>query len=87
MTHPFHPLKGCRFELLDSGHAWGADRVYYLNEAGEAKSLPSSWTDACMPDPYVVVSKGRSVFRTCDLLSLVRLVNELNKVRESMVSS
>lgn len=87
MTHPFHPLKGCRFELLDSRRAWGEDRVYYLNDAGAVKFIQSSWTDIGMPDPYVIVSQGRSVFRTSDLLSLVLLVNELNAVRTGRASS
>ncbi|MBS3779452.1 MAG: hypothetical protein KGY41_03575, partial [Desulfovermiculus sp.] len=23
VTHPFHPLSGCEFELMDYRHAWG----------------------------------------------------------------
>ncbi|MCU0809079.1 MAG: Y4bD/Y4pK family protein [Candidatus Contendobacter sp.] len=35
VTHPFHPLAGQRFELVDRYRIWGEDRVYYHTAAGE----------------------------------------------------
>jgi Family of unknown function (DUF5372) len=47
----------------------GGDRVF---------SVPVSWTDLEGPDPFVVVSAGRSLFHPADLLALVGLVRELS---------
>jgi hypothetical protein len=40
-------------------------------------SLPATWTDVVGPDPFVVVSAGRSHFRPADLLQLAVLLCEL----------
>jgi len=42
------------------------------------RSLPASWTDVDGPDPFLVLSAGRSWFRTEDLLQLTLLVEELS---------
>jgi hypothetical protein len=41
--------------------------------------LPAEWTDVVLEDPFVVVSAGRSPFRTADLLKLAELVGELRQ--------
>ena len=74
MTHPFHPLFGREYDLIQYRHFWGQDRVVYVDESGEARSLPARWTSAVADDPLVVVSAGRSYYRVADLLELVRLV-------------
>jgi hypothetical protein len=70
VTHPFHPLRGRKFKLVDRRSTWGEDRVYFLDKGGALKRLPASWTSAAVPDPYVSVSAGRSFFRPEDLLEL-----------------
>jgi hypothetical protein len=60
--------------LIDYRHFWAEDRVVYVDEAGEARSLPASWTSVVAEDPAVVVSAGRSHFRAADLVELVQLV-------------
>jgi hypothetical protein len=78
-THPFHPLHGHEFELVDRRQAWGEDPVYY--QAGrEFKKLPATWMSAAAVPPFVALSVGRALFRTEDLLALVALIYE----RESM---
>ena len=46
MTHPFHPLLGREYELLQYRHFWSEDRVVYVDETGKARSLPARWTNA-----------------------------------------
>jgi len=41
VTHPFHPLLGREYDLIQYRHFWGKDRLAYLDEAGEAHSLPT----------------------------------------------
>lgn len=72
--HPFHPLRGQQFDLIEVRQCWGLERVYYHDEQGRLARMPAEWTTAVEPDPYVVVSAGRSLFRVGDLLRLVELI-------------
>src|SRR5512140_171657 len=80
VTHPFHPLHGREFQLVDRRQTWGEDRVYYLDEQGELRRLPASWTSAATADPFVLMSNGRSHFRVDDLLELSMLLGRCRAV-------
>jgi len=73
VTHPFHPLSGRRFELVDRRQTWGEDRVYY-QDGRQLKRMPASWTSAVAPDLFVAISAGRALFRVTDLLELAALI-------------
>ena len=74
MTHPFHPLCGREYELIEYRHFGSEDRVVYVDETGAIRSLPAHWTSVVAEDPVVFVSAGRSHFRVADLVELTRLV-------------
>ena len=82
MTHPFHPLHGQEFELIEYRHTWGEERVYFLDCAGQMQRLPVAWTDAAGEDLFVVVAAGRSPLRVEDLLQLADLLEHLSKGKE-----
>jgi hypothetical protein len=82
VTHPFHPLHGFRFELIEYRQAWGENRVYFLDSAGQLQRLPASWTDVDGEDPFVAVAGGRSPLRIAELLQLVDLVARLRLGKE-----
>lgn len=77
VTHPFHPQCGQQVELLASRHNRGEHRVICRDARGRICSLPAGWTSVAPPDPYVVLSAGRSLFRPADLLILAARVGEL----------
>ena len=79
VIHPFHPLCGQEFELISYGHCWSEVRVSFHDQEGRFRSFPASWTSVAAPDPFVVVSAGRSLFRVKDLLALASLLRELSK--------
>jgi len=79
VTHPFHPLQGREFSLVDYRHTWGEDRVYFQDEAGRLRRLPAAWTSLAAPDPFVMISAGRALLRLEDLLQLTRLVARLTE--------
>jgi len=83
VTHRFHPLFGRSFEFVKRVKSWQLDRVFFFDDAGEVGNLPAEWTDVVAEDPFVVVSAGRSPFRTADLLELADLIGKLARVRES----
>ncbi len=70
MTHPFHPLRGREFELIQTKRCWGIERVYYTDESGVLRHLPVGWTSVAVKDPFVKVAAGRSAFRVVDLQAL-----------------
>lgn len=74
VTHPFHPLCGHEFELINIACCWGDERVFYVDESEQVRSLPARWTNAVAEDPFVVISAGRSDFRLPDLLELVESI-------------
>lgn len=58
-------------------HNWGEQRVYFHDAEGRLTALPAAWTDVFSPDPFVVISAGRSAFRVVDLQELARLIARL----------
>jgi len=78
VIHPFHPLFGREFEVWYFRHNWGDERVNYYDDSGSEASIPIGFTDLRPPDPFVVISGDRSLFRVGDLLALVKLVEALH---------
>ena len=74
VTHPFHPWRGRRLEMVDCQRQCGQWRVYYLSQSGRRACLPAAWTDWGAPDPFVEQSRGRAIARVPDLLELAQLV-------------
>jgi hypothetical protein len=83
VTHPFHPWVGRAFVLVGIRQAWGEDRVFFFDEDGAQRSLPTGWTDAVLPDPFVARSGGRSALRVTDLLALAGLLDGLGRAGDS----
>jgi hypothetical protein len=79
VTHPFHPLTGREFGLVGIRQAWGEDRVFFFDDAGVQRSLPTGWTDAALPDPFVTVAAGRAALRVVDMLALADLLDGLQR--------
>jgi hypothetical protein len=79
VTHPFHPLYGREFCLADRLAPRGRDHLYFTDETGTLRKLPTAWTDYLDPDPWMIVAAGRSAFRIDDLLLLVDLIETLKK--------
>jgi hypothetical protein len=77
VTHPFHPRAGREYVFVAQRLSWGEDRVFFLDDDGTQRSLPSAWTDAGGVDPFVVVAAGRSPFRVADLLDVAALLDGL----------
>jgi hypothetical protein len=73
VTHPFHPLRGRKFELVDRRQTWGEDRVYY-QDGDQLKRMPSSWTSAAAPSLFRAISAGRALFQVEELLELATLI-------------
>ncbi len=71
ITHPFHPKHSKQYELVNYRKSWGHELVDLHDGKDGIITVPIGWTDAADPDPFVVVSAGRSHFRIEDLVRLV----------------
>jgi hypothetical protein len=78
VTHPFHPLHGRTFQLVDCRQTWGEDRVYFHDDSGQLARLPLQWTDVVPDNPTVVIGAGRAHFRYDDLCRLADLLTRLD---------
>jgi hypothetical protein len=76
VTHPFHPLLGKVFALVDRRRTWGEDRVYYHDDVGKLCRMNAQWTSAVEVDLFVLTSAGRSSLRVSDLLELVGVIEQ-----------
>ncbi len=83
MIHPFHPLYKHEFILLDNRHNWGEERVFYYDENGELKSLPTQWTNVIAQDPFVKKSSGRAYFNINGLIELTEIIKKIKNEKNS----
>jgi hypothetical protein len=79
IIHPFHPLKNISFEVCAIRKLPSEWRLFYFNQKGNKTSVALEWTDIAPPDPYIVVSAGRALFRVEDLLRLMLLQRGIRK--------
>jgi Family of unknown function (DUF5372) len=62
--------------VVEYRHAWGEERVYFLDSSGRMQRLPTSWTNV-VEDPFVTIAAGRSPLRLEELLELADLLDRL----------
>jgi len=79
VIHPFHPDYGKKFDLVNYRNSWKSQYVEYIGSDGILCSMPLSWTDAAGIDPFIEISKGRSVFHIKNLLRLCELASDLKE--------
>ena len=86
LTHPFHPLRGRRFELVKLDRRWWRWRVFYFDEEGTFGVFPANWTDLRPPDPFLEKSQGRAIAGINDLLQLAEVIQKIQRqgVNENM---
>jgi hypothetical protein len=82
VTHPFHPLYGQQFEILNYRHNWGEYRVTFYETPDRVRTLPAAWTSLVPPDPSVVQAKGPAPIRVTDLLALAQLLQRIEDRKE-----
>lgn len=59
MTHPFHPLRGQEFELIEHRCIFAESYVYFQDGHDFLREVPAAWTDFVPPDVFVQSAAGR----------------------------
>jgi Family of unknown function (DUF5372) len=83
ITHPFHPLCGCKFGLICRRRHWGEERVVYEGPNGRLCTIASAWTDIDPADEFRQLAGVRAAFRTIDLVALCDLLDRLAHAHEA----
>lgn len=76
MTHPFHPLAGREFEVVEHRRKWDENCLYFVDDEKRLRQLPAAWTDYIASDPFVEIARGQSVLHPVCLVRLVALVGD-----------
>ena len=80
ITHPFHPLSGRQFDLVEHRCIFAESFVYFHDDAGHLREIPAAWTDFVKGDAFVEMAAGRSPLHAGCLLQLCDLMDRLGKV-------
>jgi len=79
VTHPCHPLSRRQFACIGERYNRYGRRLLLAVDDKTICSVPEQWTDLVAPDPEVVLSAGRALFRVADLLELAAHVANLQE--------
>jgi Family of unknown function (DUF5372) len=79
ITHPFHPLRGKQFELIEHRCIFAESYVYFHDEDGQLREVPAVWTDFVPQDVFVERAAGRSPLHAGSLWALTRLLEHLTQ--------
>ena len=71
VTHPFHPLRGRKLEIV----ALEGQQVRCREGEAGYRYLPRAWTDLAPPDAFLTASAGRALLRPDKLLELADLLD------------
>jgi len=82
ITHPFHPLKGQSFKILQVRKVNGV-RLYSVATESGSLSVPESWTDH---DPLSLNPTESPASFPLDAFVLRELLNLLDKLKDKTLS-
>jgi len=77
ISHPFHPLRGRRFEVLKKRRRAGVDTLILRELERGTLSIPREWTDWADPSPYNSFTQPSQRLAADCLFELVALLEAL----------
>ncbi|MFP3031110.1 MAG: DUF5372 family protein, partial [Wolbachia sp.] len=79
ITHPFHPWKGQRFQIIPTRRCNDRDILNLKTLAGGIITILRDWTDKADPNPYKVITGSLPTLSFSHLQQLVKLVADLDQ--------
>jgi hypothetical protein len=83
ISHPFHPLRARRFEVLKKRRVAGVDTLILRELERGTFSVPRAWTDWADPSPYDSLTLLPQRLAADCLFELVALLDALSASRPS----
>jgi len=82
ICHPFHPLRGQRFEVLKKRRLAGVDTLILRECKRGSFSIAREWTDWADPPLYNSLGLPPRLLDADSLFELVTLVEQLSKLKQ-----
>jgi hypothetical protein len=79
ITHPFHPLRSQRFEVLKTRRVAGTDTLILRHPDRGSYTVAQEWTDWGLPEASIGPSETTHKFAVGPLLQLANLCAELSE--------
>jgi len=79
ITHPFHPLRGQRFEVLKTRCVAGVNTLMLRHSDRGSDTVAQEWTDWGLPDASLEPSQTAHKLAVKALLQLADLLAELSE--------
>jgi Family of unknown function (DUF5372) len=79
ITHPFHPLSGKQFALLEYRRIYSESYIYFQDDCNQTRVIPAIWTDFVKMDAFVELAAGASPLHAACLLELADLVQQVGR--------
>jgi hypothetical protein len=79
ITHPFHPLRSQRFEVLKTRRVAGTDTLILRHPDRGSYTVAQEWTDWGLPEASIGPSESTHKFAVGPLLELADLCAELSE--------
>ena len=79
IRHPFHPLRGQRFQVLKARQVAGIDTLLLRELDRGSFSIAREWTDWADPSPYDSLGLPPQRLNADSLFELARLLEQLAK--------
>ena len=77
LVHPFHPLRGRRFEVLKKRRIAGVDTLILRELERGTLSIPREWSDWADPTPYDALTLSAHRLAADCFFELVALLDAL----------
>jgi len=77
IRHPFHPLRGQRFQVLKERHTAGIDTLLLRELDRGTFSIAREWTDWADPSPYCALGLSPRRLDVDSLFELAALLEQL----------
>jgi hypothetical protein len=82
ITHPFHPRRGQRFQILKARQVSGIQTLVLRGTSGGTFAVNQEWTDQAKPSSNSSLNVGDSILNAQSLLALVELVENIGPKKE-----
>ena len=79
IRHPFHPLRGQRFQVLKERRSAGIDTLLLREQDRGTFSIAREWTDWADPSPYGALGLPLRRLDADSLFELAALLDQLTK--------
>jgi Family of unknown function (DUF5372) len=79
ISHPFHPLCGREFDLVEHKCIYAESYLFFYDPSGHLLQIPAVWTNFLKSDAFIEVAAGRSALHADYLLQLAEVLRHLRQ--------